>query len=92
VTPVLDSFEVLSHPHAKARNLMMPVKTDSDPNSSDSEFLEPSPAPRLSRTPGVSKGGARPDVGEHTVEVLKNFGFSQSEINTLLNNAVVSKL
>jgi len=35
---------------------------------------------------------ARPDVGEHTVEILKEYGFTEAEISQYLAKGVVSKL
>jgi len=50
---------------------------------------EPSPAPKLSRTPGHCKLKTQPEVGEHSLEVLKEAGYTQTEIQELLNDGVV---
>lgn len=60
VTPVLDMEEVHEHCHIKDRSIVVEG--------------EPTPAPRLSRTPGVLKSLEMPQVGQHTEQVLKEFG------------------
>ncbi len=72
-TPVLGLAEVAEHPHNRDRGTFA-VGGDG--------HAEPTPAPRLSRTPGIA-GTARPKPGEHTSEVLLQYGFSQSEIDAL---------
>jgi len=89
VTPILEPDEVFTHPHAKARGLMIPIK---DADGTDSGTFEPAPAPKLSRTPGIQEGKTRPDIGEHTEEILLKYGFSQQQINQLLQAKVISKL
>jgi alpha-methylacyl-CoA racemase len=79
VAPVLGLGEVDTHPHNRARKLLIP-----DPQGK----AEPAPAPRLSRTPG---DGSRPQpqVGEHTRAVLGEYGFSAAEIDRLTDSGVV---
>lgn len=73
VAPVLTLGEVQDHPHPRARELLIPDAQGK---------LEPAPAPRLSRTPG--KGGRpMPQVGEHTAEVLREYGFDDREASRL---------
>lgn len=50
---------------------------------------EPAPAPKLSRTPGVSTLERRPKVGEHTMSVLLENGISKTDIERLLDNGIV---
>lgn len=52
----------------------------------------PCPAPKLSKTPGVSQvsGNFRPEIGQHTTEVLQEFGFSKTEIDGLVNDGIVT--
>jgi alpha-methylacyl-CoA racemase len=73
VAPVLDLDEVEAHPHNRARGLL--VQLDGVP--------QPAAAPRLSRTPGQTEEppGAR---GRHTLEILKEIGHSEGEIETLI--------
>jgi len=72
-TPVLGLGEAAEHPHNAARDTLV-VASDG--------HTEPAPAPRLSRTPGKA-GDKRPEAGEHTREVLADFGFSDTEIEAL---------
>ena len=69
---MLDLAEAAEHPHNLARELF--VKLD--------EVLQPSPAPRFSRTPGQIQGPP-PQPGEHTKEVLADWGFSSEAIAAL---------
>jgi alpha-methylacyl-CoA racemase len=52
----------------------------------------PCPAPKLSKTPGVShvSGHRRPDIGQHTAEVLKEFKFSEIEIADFVSEGTVT--
>ena len=79
-TPVLSLGEVATHPHNSGRNTL--VKGSDD-------HLEPAPAPRLSRTPGRA-GTKRPEAGEHSKEILSEFGFSESEIDTLVRTGAAA--
>lgn len=70
--PVLPMSEVATHPHIRARNTIVEYEG----------VLQPAPAPRFSRTPGeIQRGRSKP--GEHTDEILAEFGFAPDEITTL---------
>nr|CAH7753886.1 unnamed protein product [Callosobruchus chinensis] len=80
VTPVLELEEAPKHAH----------------NASQDTFIEtegsivPKPAPKLSKTPGISmatKRAAR--CGEHTKEILTELGFSPQEIKTLEEGKII---
>lgn len=76
--PVLSFSEVANHPHNAARNAF--VMRDG--------VLQPSPAPRFSRT--VPEMGAPPrDIGADTNDVLASFGFASSEITDLTKRGIV---
>jgi alpha-methylacyl-CoA racemase len=93
VAPVLEWEEVMSVQHNKDRKLLIPGKnTNVDKSEVAEDEWEPRPAPRLSRTPGrhvkyVEKSD--PEVGEHTVEVLKEYGISEGEIKSLEAGGVI---
>lgn len=70
--PVLDLAEALEHPHNKARETFVDY----------AGVLQPAPAPRFSRTPGgIQSAAAR--VGEHSEQVLADWGFSTERIARL---------
>lgn len=89
VTPVLSFEEVSSHPHNRDRASFI-----ADASGQES----PRPAPVLSRTPAEPGVSLDPAVGEHTVEVLQEYGFTPSDIERMLaagvveSNAVKAKL
>ncbi|MFG2657310.1 CaiB/BaiF CoA transferase family protein [Streptomyces sp. NPDC048425] len=79
--PVLTLEEAPHHAHNVARGAF--VSLDG--------VLQPAPAPRFGRTPGaVSRPAAKP--GEHTVEVLKDWGFTPDEIAGLADTGAVAQL
>ncbi len=79
--PVLSMEEVRHHPHHRARQTFL----------DDGEVWEPAPAPRFSRTKGeVTRNAAR--IGEHTEEVLVEFGFSEEQIAAGLESGALHKL
>ncbi|XP_045042304.2 alpha-methylacyl-CoA racemase isoform X2 [Desmodus rotundus] len=80
VTPVLTFDEVSHHDHNKERGSFI---TDAE------QGVSPRPAPLLSNTPAIPSFGRDPFVGEHTEEILKEFGFSQEEINQLHSDKVI---
>jgi alpha-methylacyl-CoA racemase len=77
--PVLPMSEAAQHPHITARGTIVEVDG----------VLQPAPAPRFSRTPGAI-GRARSRPGEHTDEILAEFGFSSEEIATLRGSGAVA--
>ena len=78
VAPILDMDEVDNHPHNRERALLIEM---------DGVF-QPSPAPRLSRTPGsVQKPGT--PRGSETQEILEELGYTKEEIESLLQKNVV---
>lgn len=80
VTPVLSFDQVSSHPHNQERCSFMK-------NSSGEEF--PRPAPVLSRTPAEPCLTSDPVVGEHTIEVLQEYGFTSADIDKMISSGVV---
>jgi alpha-methylacyl-CoA racemase len=72
VSPILSMSEAPNHPHNAARGTF--VEHDG--------ALQPAPAPRFSLTPGAL-AAPPPLRGEHSHEVLAEFGFSEAEIAAL---------
>ncbi|QKS00576.1 CoA transferase [Sphingomonas sp. CL5.1] len=68
-SPVLTLEEAATHPHNRARGML--VEFDG--------LQHPRPAPRLSRTPGAISGRP-PRVGEQTRGALADWGFDAAEI------------
>ncbi|XP_058572893.1 alpha-methylacyl-CoA racemase isoform X1 [Neofelis nebulosa] len=80
VTPVLTFEEVTQHDHNKERGSFI---TDEE------QSVSPRPAPLLSDTPALPSSKRDPFVGEHTEEILQEFGFSQVEINQLTSDKII---
>ncbi len=72
VAPVLDLHEAPAHPHNKARGTFLQREG----------AVQPAPAPRFSRTP-AEPGLPPPLRGEHTEQVLADWGFSAADIAAL---------
>ena len=73
VTPVLGPGEAPSDPHALARETFVEV----------AGVVQPSPAPRFSRTPG-SVSGPPPAPNHGAAEALREWGFSEAEVARFL--------
>jgi alpha-methylacyl-CoA racemase len=71
-TPVLSPGEAPADPHNVARGTFL---------TRDGTTF-PAPAPRLSRTPAAA-GGTPPAPGQHTAEVLRDWGFGDNAITEL---------
>lgn len=80
VTPVLSFEEVSSHPHNQQRESF--IKSHSGEES-------PRPAPVLDRTPADPCLKPDPMIGEHTVEVLEEYGLTAVQIEQLLAAGIV---
>ncbi|MBZ3877924.1 Alpha-methylacyl-CoA racemase [Sciurus carolinensis] len=80
VTPVLTFEEVAQHEHNRERGSFI---TDEE------QHLSPRPAPLLSITPATPSAKRDPFVGEHTEDILKEFGFNQEEIDQLLSDRII---
>jgi alpha-methylacyl-CoA racemase len=76
--PVLSMTEAAEHPHNKTRGTFAELDG----------VLQPSPAPRFSRTsPSLSHGSRAP--GEDTSEVLRAAGYADQEIKSLIDSGAV---
>ena len=76
--PVLDFAEAKQHPHYVARGSFVETQGQT----------HPAPAPRFSRTPGAA--GAIPQVGQHTLEVLRELSMDEDEIQCLRDKGVIA--
>lgn len=81
VQPVLELDEAPQHPHNQGSKTFI-----QNPSNGKSE---PAPAPRLSRTPGVTEVLPQPQLGQDTVAVLQEAGLEEEEIAQLLKEGVV---
>jgi alpha-methylacyl-CoA racemase len=76
--PVLSIAEAPEHPHNKARGTFVELNG----------VTQAAPAPRFSRTPGeIARPAAHP--GQHTDEVLTEWGFAADEIAKLRDTGAV---
>lgn len=76
--PVLDLDEAPNHPHNKHRNTFIDIDG----------ITQPAPAPRFDRTQNATPK-APPMAGEHTDEVLGNWGFSDGDISALKESGAI---
>ncbi|KAM4808758.1 alpha-methylacyl-CoA racemase [Rhinophrynus dorsalis] len=74
VTPVLSFNDVALHEHNKERGSFI---------TNDQAEITPRPAPVLSRTPAAPTTSRDPYVGEHTHEILSEYGLNNTEISSL---------
>jgi alpha-methylacyl-CoA racemase len=78
VTPVLTMAEAASHPHNRAREVFVEA----------GGIVQPAPAPRFSRTtPELER--LPPAPGQHTDEVLRDFGLAEVDIVALREKGIV---
>jgi alpha-methylacyl-CoA racemase len=76
--PVLTMGEAAKHPHNVERGTFVEI----------AGTVQPAPAPRFSRTPGeVAAPPAHP--GQHSVEVLCDWGFDAARIDALISSGAV---
>ncbi|NXD27585.1 AMACR racemase, partial [Spelaeornis formosus] len=80
VTPVLSFDDAVSHQHNKERSSFI---------KNDQGEISPRPAPVLSRTPAVPSCKRDPFRGEHTEEILLEYGFTKQEIAELYTDKVI---
>jgi len=76
--PVLAMEELARHPHHAARSTFVV----------DGNDLQPAPAPRFDGQPPTVPT-PRPASGIHTIEVLRECGFTDAEIATMSDNGVI---
>jgi alpha-methylacyl-CoA racemase len=76
--PVLGMAEAASHPHNRHRGTFVDV----------AGVEQPAPAPRFSRTPGAI-AMPPPHAGQHTIEVLGDWGFGEADVAKLLETGAI---
>jgi crotonobetainyl-CoA:carnitine CoA-transferase CaiB-like acyl-CoA transferase len=82
-SPVMSFSEILTHPHVVQSGIIQEVE-----HSSLGTIKQVGPAVTLSETP-ASISGPPPRLGEHSEEVLREFGFAAAEIADLEDAGVV---
>ncbi|MEY2444497.1 MAG: alpha-methylacyl-CoA racemase, partial [Ilumatobacteraceae bacterium] len=76
--PVLTMTEAAQHRHNVERGTFVEI----------AGTVQPAPAPRLSRTPGeITMPPAHP--GQHSAEILRDWGFDAARIDTLIASGAV---
>ena len=84
VAPVLNLEEAPLHKHNAARGSFI--------QNVNGQY-DPAPAPRFSRTPAVPQNDkSEPDIGENSIEILKQIGYSSSEIDRFVHNEAVHQI
>jgi crotonobetainyl-CoA:carnitine CoA-transferase CaiB-like acyl-CoA transferase len=81
--PVLSIGEMLKDPQVLARDMVVEVE-----HSRLGKMKTLGPPVKFSATPGSVRHGA-PQLGQHTREVLKEYGYSEAEIDGLAGNGDV---
>ena len=78
--PVLSMAEAPQHPHNRERQTFVELEG----------VVQPAPAPRFSRTPSrIQRAPSEP--GEHTRDALKDWGFSEAELEQLQGEGVIGR-
>jgi len=76
--PVLSLTEAPNHPHNRARGSFVEIEG----------VVQPGPAPKFSRTK-VEVQGPPPTSGQHTDQILSEFGFSGADIAALKSSGAI---
>ncbi|XP_061119285.1 alpha-methylacyl-CoA racemase isoform X1 [Conger conger] len=79
VTPVLPLDQAHTHPHNRLRGSFL----------QEGGEVSPRPAPVLSRTPAAPPPARGPAVGEHTLLILQELGYSPAQVQELLHCGAV---
>lgn len=83
-TPVKSIAEVISDPHVREREMIVPVG-----HPAAGTLAQIGVAPKLSETPGRLASAPPPRLGEHTREVLSWAGVPGDEIDEIERNRVI---
>jgi len=82
VAPVLTFSQLETHEHTRARNMFL----------KNEEEVEPRTAPRLSEMSAQKTLAKNPVPGQHTNQILQEYGFSEKEIAMLIAEKVVKQI
>ncbi|OTG86238.1 hypothetical protein B9T31_09390 [Acinetobacter sp. ANC 4558] len=77
--PILNIEEVVQHPHTQHRKMLIPI---------GDEYVGIASPIKLSQTP-ASYRMAPPSFSQHTADVLLKHGFSQEQINLLIEHQII---
>ena len=83
IGPVLDISELIDHPYIKDREILVNLKTKSDGEIPMHEVF-----PRLSESKGSIRSEA-PNLGQHTIKILKEIGYNKIQIQKFFKNKIV---
>ena len=81
--PILDTGEMFADEQTRHRNMVVEVD-----HSTVGKIETLGPAVKLSKSP-ASVRRAAPRLGEHSAEVLAEFGYSKADIDEFLNTGVI---
>ena len=81
--PVLSRTNMIRHPQIEANGIVAEID-----HPEAGRLRQARPAPRFSKTPTAFDRPA-PQLGEHTIEMLRLAGVEQSEIDALLDEGVL---
>ena len=82
-SPVYDIDQFLADPHVQARGIVVDV-----PDTQLGSVTMHNIIPRLAETPGRLRRPA-PEIGEHTAEILGQFGVTPEELEALAGEGIV---
>ncbi|MEM9621882.1 MAG: CoA transferase [Pseudomonadota bacterium] len=84
--PVLDRHELLEHEQIKANNIISEYE-----HPIAGTTRQPRPAAKFDKTPAMIRRPA-PGLGEHSREILLDLGYSDAQIQDLLEGGVLAQL
>lgn len=90
VCPVQSTADTLRDPQAVENGYYLPLEATVPPRAGQEKILVPATPVRFSlQEPDERPAGRGPKLGEHSAEILKEYGFSEAEIGKMLEQNVV---